>query len=212
MRAAARRLLNYGTYYQMKERAGTVGRAGVNDVLRTVRQAHPGLRIHLIGHSFGGRLVTAAAAGPDDKPPVGMSTLTLLQAAYSHNGLAHKYDGANDGVFRRVVTDKMVTGPAMITCTPNDVAVGQAYPIASRIANQAASAIGDKNDLYGGIGRNGAQHTPEAVDAELLALGSSYQLEAGKIYNLHADAFISDHGDVTGPEVAQAILAAVAAT
>jgi hypothetical protein len=84
--------------------------------------------------------------------------------------------------------------------------------IASRIANQAASAIGDKDDPYGGIGRNGAQHTPEAVEAELLAVPSAYRLEARKIYNLHADAFISDHGDVTGPEVAQAILAAVATT
>jgi hypothetical protein len=212
MKAAARRLLNYGTYYQMKERAGTVGRSGVNQVLRGVRESHPNLRIHLIGHSFGGRLVTAAAAGPDDQPPVGISTLTLLQAAYSHNGMAEKYDGTHDGVFRRLVTDAMIPGPTMITCTPNDLAVGQAYPIASRIANQAASAIGDKNDLYGGIGRNGAQHTPEAVEAELLAVPSTYQLHAGKIYNLHADAFVSDHGDVTGPEVAQAILAAVATT
>jgi hypothetical protein len=212
MKAAARRLLNYGTYYQMKERAGTVGRSGVNDVLRTVKQSHPDVRIHLIGHSFGGRLVTAAAAGPDDKPPVSISTMTLLQAAYSHNGMAQKYDGTHDGVFRRIVTDQIVSGPTMITCTPNDIAVGQAYPIASRIANQAASAIGDKNDLYGGIGRNGAQHTPEAVEAELLAVPSAYQLEAGKIYNLQADAFVSDHGDVTGPEVAQAILAAAATT
>jgi pimeloyl-ACP methyl ester carboxylesterase len=209
MKAAARRLLNYGTYYQMKERAGTVGRAGVNDVLRTVKQSHPNVRIHLIGHSFGGRLVTAAAAGPDDKSPVGISTMTLLQAAYSHNGMAQKYDGTHDGVFRRIVADQIISGPTMITCTPNDIAVGQAYPIASRIANQAASALGDKNDLYGGIGRNGAQHTPEAVEAELLAVPSAYQLEARKIYNLHADAFISDHGDVTGPEVAQAILSAV---
>src|SRR5574341_2481816 len=106
----------------------------------------------------------------------------------------------------------MVSGPTMITCTPNDIAVGQAYPIASRIANQAASAIGDKDDLCGGIGRNGAQHTPESVEAELLPVPSTYQLEARKIYNLHADAFISDHGDVTGPEVAQAMLAAVAAS
>jgi hypothetical protein len=212
MKAAARRLLNYGTYYQMKERAGTVGRSGVNQVLRGLRDSHPNVRIHLIGHSFGGRLVTAAAAGPDDLPPVGVSTLTLLQAAYSHNGMALKYDGAHDGVFRRLVTDAMIAGPTMITCTPNDVAVGQAYPIASRIANQAASAIGDKNDVYGGIGRNGAQHTPEAVEAELLAVPSAYQLQAGKIYNLHADDFVSDHGDVTGPEVAQAILAAVAVT
>ena len=65
MKAAARRLLNYVTYYQMKERAGTVGSTGVNEVLRAVRENHPDVRIHLVGHSFGGRLVTAAVAGPD---------------------------------------------------------------------------------------------------------------------------------------------------
>jgi hypothetical protein len=212
MKAAARRLLNYATYYQMKERAGTVGEAGVNQALRSVRESQPGVRIHLVGHSFGGRLVTAAISGPRNLGPIGVSTLTLLQAAYSHNGLAERYDGTHEGVFRRVVSDGMVSGPTMITCTSNDIAVGQAYPIASRIANQAASALGDKDDLYGGMGRNGAQHTPEAVETELLPVPSAYHLEAGKIYNLHGDAFISHHGDVTGPEVAQAILAAVAVT
>jgi hypothetical protein len=212
MKAAARRLLNYATYYQMKERAGTVGEAGVNQALRAVRESHPGVHIHLAGHSFGGRLVTAAIAGRANFPPVRVSTLTLLQAAYSHNGLAQRYDGRHDGVFRRVVADGLVSGPTMITCTSNDIAVGQAYPIASRIANQAASALGDKDDLYGGMGRNGAQHTPEAVAADLLRVPSTYRLEARKIYNLHGDAFISHHGDVTGPEVAQAILAAVAVT
>jgi len=38
IKAAAWRLLNYATYYQMKERAGTVGKA-VNGVLGSVRAA-----------------------------------------------------------------------------------------------------------------------------------------------------------------------------
>ncbi|MFN0073878.1 MAG: hypothetical protein ACKVVP_20550 [Chloroflexota bacterium] len=212
MKAAARRLLNYATYYQMKERAGTVGRGGVSKVLRVVRESHPNLRLHLAGHSFGGRLVTAATAGAEELAPVRISSLTLLQAAFSHNGLAERFDGTHNGMFRRIVTDQMVTGPIMITCTPNDVAVGMAYPIASRIANQAASRFGDASDPFGGIGRNGAQHTPEAVEAQLLPVPSTYAMESHKIYNLHADAFISDHGDVTGPEVAQALLSAIAAS
>ena len=47
----------------MKERAGKVGRGGVNPLLREIRAAAPDLRVHLVGHSFGGRLVTAAAMG-----------------------------------------------------------------------------------------------------------------------------------------------------
>ncbi len=64
VRSAALNLLNYTTYYQMKERAGLVGSSGVNKVIRQLRQKFPSLKIHLIGHSFGGRLVTAAADGP----------------------------------------------------------------------------------------------------------------------------------------------------
>ena len=67
--AGARNLLNYATYYLMKERAGDVGRGGVNGVLRDLKKVRPDLRLHLVGHSFGGRLVTAARgrAGRQDR-------------------------------------------------------------------------------------------------------------------------------------------------
>ena len=50
--AGASNLLNYVTYYRMKERAGAVGRAGVNETIRRVRADLPDVRIHAIGHSF----------------------------------------------------------------------------------------------------------------------------------------------------------------
>jgi pimeloyl-ACP methyl ester carboxylesterase len=208
---AAKNLLTFVTYYQMKHRAGQTGAGGLNKVLRQVRATAPQLKIHLIGHSFGGRLVSAAAGAPQTEK-VGISSMSLLQAAFSHYGFARNYDGQNDGFFRAVVTDQRVTGPMVITHTAQDKAVGLAYPIASRVAGHAAAGLGDKNDPYGGIGRNGAQKTPEAVDGDLLAAGRGYQFEAGQLYNLLADNFINDHNDVTGAEVAWAILSAVAAT
>ena len=128
----------------------------------------------------------------------------LLQAAYSHNGLSQKFDGTNDGAFRTVIADKRVSGPILITHTKNDTAVGIAYPLASRIANQKASALGDENDPYGGIGRNGAQHTPEANPGTLRDLGEDYQFQPGRVFNLRADDFIHEHSDVKGPQVAYA--------
>jgi len=211
-RNAARNLLNFATYYQMKSRAGTVGNHGVYEVLREARTARPDLKIHLVGHSFGGRLVAAAATGPSGKPPVVVDSLMLLQAAFSHLGFAQDYEGSKDGLFRSMITGKAVKGPALITHTDNDRAVGLAYPLASRIARSVASGLGDKNDRYGGIGRNGAQKTPEAKEAVLLKSGSTYELEPGGMYNLRSDDFISNHSDVTGPEVAQALLAAIAVT
>jgi hypothetical protein len=210
-RSAARNLLNYTTYYEMKERAGVVGRDGVNPLLGRVRAQQPGIKLHLIGHSFGARLVTAAA-GPSGQAPLPIVSLTLLQGAFSHHGFAQRYDGVNDGFFRAVVSDRQVVGPILITYTVNDSAVRTAYPIASLIAGQAASALGDRDDPFGGIGCNGAQKTPEAVEADLLATDGAYQFEAGKLYNLKGDAFIADHGDVVGDEVAHAVFAAVGTT
>ena len=208
--AGARRLLNFTTYYQMKERASTVGVNGVAPMLATLRKASPGLKIHLAGHSFGGRLVTAATSATTaaSRP----TTLTLLQAAYSHNGLASKFDGKTDGFFRKVVTGTKVGGPILITHTKNDKAVGVAYPLASRINGVKTAALGDENDPYGGMGRNGAQKTPEAVVGELLPTGTPYTFSAGKAFNLKADAFIGDHSDICKPQVAWAMLTSIATT
>lgn len=210
-KAAARRIANYATYYEMKQRAGTVGATGVAPLLRRLRERAPGLRLHLAGHSFGGRLVTAAAHGlPAGTPAM---TMTLLQAAYSHNGLASRFDGVHDGAFREVLSEARVSGPILITHTKNDRAVGIAYPLASRISRDQAAAVGDRNDPYGGMGRNGAQRTPEAEgrDDVLHAVGAPYSLRPGLVYNLNADDYIRDHGDVTGHEIAHALLSAAAA-
>jgi len=211
-RKAVRDLLNFTTYYKMKERAGTVGRDGANQVLRRVLEGRDDLKVHLIGHSFGARLVSAAVVGPDGQTTVRPDTLTLLQAAFSHYGFAQRWDGSRDGLFRRLVSDRMVKGPVLISCTVNDTAVGLAYPIASKIMRQAASRLGDKDDPYGGLGRNGAQKTPEAVDRFLLAVGGGYELEPGTLYNLNADDFIANHGDICKNEVAYAVLSAAART
>jgi hypothetical protein len=138
--------------------------------------------------------------------------MTLLQAAFSHNGFSRQFDGTNDGFFRAVVTGHHITGPTVITCTENDKAVGVAYPLASLIANQTASAIGDANDPFGGIGRNGAQHTPEANNGKLGAVGSAYAFSGGQLYNLNADPLIMGHSDICKPEVAYAVLTSVATT
>ena len=208
-KAAGRRLLNFTTYYRMKARAGTVGVKGLAPALARIRAEAPSARLHLVGHSFGARVVTAAVhvlpAGSN------VASLALLQAAFSHNAFAEDFDGTNDGFFRSVVTEHRVQGPVIITHTRNDKAVGIAYPLASRIAGQNAAGLGDRDDPYGGLGRNGAVATPEAVDQALEAVGFAYELAGNVLYNLKADQFIASHGAVTGDEVAYAVLSAAIA-
>ena len=212
----ARNLANLVTYFQMKNRAGAIGQGGVHDVLERIRDDRPAtgqnaLAIHLVGHSFGARLVTAAAAGPDGAAPLPVTSLVLLQAAFSHYGFAVDYDGTHDGYFRRVVADPAyVTGVVAITYTAKDKAVGLAYPIASRIGRQIAAALGDANDPYGGLGRNGAQKTPGTKTVTLAAPGAAYGFAARGIYNLDSNQTIGGHSDLAHPEVAYALLSAMA--
>jgi pimeloyl-ACP methyl ester carboxylesterase len=198
---AAAHLLDFLAYYEMKARAGDVGVRGLAPLLATCA----GPKLHLVGHSFGGRLVTAAA---NARPAGSVATLTLLQAAFSHHGFAADPPGA----FRGVLDERVVTGPILVTHSANDLAVGVAYAIASRIAGQTASAVGDASSPYGGIGHNGAQRTPEAVTAELLPVSGTYRWQPSVPHNLLADRFIRGHTDVCGPQIAHALWSAIAAS
>ena len=208
---AAGNLLNFATYYEMKQRAGNVGIKGLNPLLKKIQQQLPQLKLHLMGHSFGGRLVTATAMGPGQAPMLSLSTLTLMQAAFSHYGFARHFSGNKNGYFRPVIVNQGISGPIIITHSKHDKAVGIAYPIASSLAQDDASGIGDENDRFGGIGRNGAQKTPEAIKGlTLKSVGGNYAFEAGKAHNLRSDSVIKGHSDIVHPEVCYAILRAIA--
>jgi hypothetical protein len=201
-KAAAMNVMNFTTYYEMKSRAGKVGREGVAKLIDGL-PAHV-QRVHLIGHSFGGRVVTSATAGSTTDR---IASMSLLQTAFSHNGFSKEKGGA----FRSVVDGKRVNGPIIVTHSTKDKAVGIAYPIASRLNGDTTAALGDANDKFGGLGRNGALHMEagEADDGKLLPVGGAYHFQAGKFFNLEGNDFIPGHSDITGKEVAQAISSAI---
>jgi pimeloyl-ACP methyl ester carboxylesterase len=198
IRHSIEKLMNLATYHLMKERAGIVGRCGLARALDQIQDDYPGIRIHLAGHSFGCRAITAAAAAI--RKPV--ASMTLFQAAFSHNSFSPP------GGFRSVVTGGKCEGPILITHSVKDEAVGICYPIASRILRQSASSFGGANDRYGALGRNGARHTQEATDGDLLPEGVPYGFAPGRIYNLQADHIIQAHSDIVKPETAWALLSA----
>ena len=189
----------------VKARAGNVGKNGVSKVVDKL--APKVQRVHLIGHSFGGRVVTAAAANSTTNK---IKTMSLLQTAFSHNG----FSKSMGGFFRSVVDNKRVDGPILVTHTKNDKAVGVAYPLASKINGDATAAFGDENDKFGGLGRNGAQKMEqnEVVKGSLQPENGNYSFQPRKFFNLEGTPFISGHGDVTGKQVAHAVRRAVATT
>lgn len=191
--AAGMKLRRAGTYHMMKYRAGVIGRGALASVLDRLKT-----RVHLIGHSFGARAVTAAAS-VTARP---VSSMTLLQAAFSQNSFGP------EGAFRNVLTEHKCAGPILITHSVHDEALRLCYPIVSRILRQNASGLGGSNDRYGALGRNGALHTPEACFRELLPEGAPYSFTPGRIFNLCADKTIRSHADIVSPEIAWALISA----
>jgi hypothetical protein len=213
-------LLNYTTYYLMKARAGNVGIKGEAPLIVKLRDTRKDLRIHMIGHSFGCRATAAAINALPADEKYRPDTVLLLQGAFSHNGFAEPSISpqVDRGAFRDVIVNHKVRGPILITHTRSDKAVGIAYPIASRLNGVTAAALGDANDIFGGLGSNGTQTsttTSEGIPGNLLAVGGSYPFATGVKsaipFNLKADPFITGHSDIRKPEVAYALREGMAA-
>ena len=211
----AREALRQFTYWQMKQRAGTVGQQGLGPFLADLAGRAPDLRMHLIGHSFGARLVSFSLAGLPGGQPSPVRSLTLLEGAFSHFAFAPALpqDPARSGALHGMMA--RVAGPLLSCHSSHDMAVGIFYPVASMTAGDDASGLTD--DLmfrWGGMGHDGAQ----AVNAAALTLGpqgNPYQLAAGQFTNIDASAVVCHggapsgaHSDIVHPELGWAMLTA----
>jgi hypothetical protein len=205
-RAAVARLLNQLSFFEMKVRAGKVG-AKLGELLADLPE-YDTVRLHLVGHSFGARLVTSIANSLIARGKT-VDTLTLLQGAFSHNALAPDFQG-KPGAFAPVAEGGV--GLIAVTHTHNDRACTLAYAVASRLSRDVASAVGDKDDKFGAMGANGAQGLAaslvRAVDAKPGTAGS--EPAKGKVNNYKADAYVignppgtDAHGDIRNSTVAK---------
>ena len=163
----AKEALRQLTYFEMKKRAGVVGKEGLGPLLGRIHQADPQVRIHLIGHSFGARLVSFALAGLPDPANSPVKSLYLLQGAFSHFAFADALpmDRSRGGALKGMAA--RVDGPLVASFTVHDMAVGKLYPLAALSSRDDAAGLEDRLFRWGGIGHDGAQ----AVDATVAALG-----------------------------------------
>lgn len=205
--------LNLTTWYVMKDRSGTVGAKGVAAAVRALHGKCPDTKIHLVGHSLGGRLMASCAKALGAPPKVQPDSLMLLEAAFSHFGFSPDNGRGNAGFFRDVIDKRVVKGPFVSTFSAQDTVVGKAYSIMSRLAHDNTREIGDASDEYGGIGRNGPLKTTEVNNAPLHPAGTAYDYRIGVINNLDGSGgLIKDHGDVTSDAITYAFASAVART
>ena len=205
--------LNLTTWYVMKNRSGAVGATGVAPAVRAFHAACPNVRIHLVGHSLGGRLMAGCVKALSETPRLQVDSLLLLEAAFSHFGFSADNGRGVPGFFRDVIVKQVVKGPFVSTFSTEDTVVGRAYAIMSRLARDNTRGIGDASDEFGGIGRNGPLKTTEVASAGFKKPGTPYKYKPGIINNLDGSGgFIKDHGDVTNEAVTYAFASAVAHT
>lgn len=212
----AREALRMLTYSQMKKRAGVVGKEGLGPLLGRLHAAQPDLRLHLLGHSFGARLVSFALAGlpMNAGSPSPVKSVILLQGAFSHFAFASRlpFDPGRGGALAHMAS--RVDGPIVASHSAFDTAVGRLYPLASLSTGDDAAAWEDRLSRWGAIGYDGAQAV-DAAGATLGAVGSPYTFAAGQFVNLDGNGIITRggppagaHGDIFHPEIAWATLAA----
>jgi hypothetical protein len=213
----AKDALRVASYYEMKARAGDVGRNGLGPLLERLHAQQPGIRVHLMGHSFGARLVSFALSGITSAAVSPVASLCLIQGAFSHWSFACLQDmpfgtaGALNQYANRV------HGPLVATFSEYDWAVGRWYPKASFLAQQDAEAANPASQ-WGGMGSDGFQGVSPASSLDLLPVGTAYSLTPGSFYRVDGSAVIANtsqsafsgaHSDIRHPEIAW--LAAVAA-
>ncbi|GLX53555.1 hypothetical protein Shyhy01_65050 [Streptomyces hygroscopicus subsp. hygroscopicus] len=214
----AKELLRQAAYYQMKGRAGTVGEHGLGPLLGTLAATAPGVRVHLVGHSFGGRLVSFALRGlPDEVRPV--KSVTLLEAAFSHYAFAERLpdDPQRSGALKG--QQGRVDGPVVCCHSRFDAALGTFYPLASRLAGDDRSCLGNEiaavlGPRWGAMGHDGVQAVPGTARLDL-AGALAGRLPASGCVNVDAAAVVrrggppaGAHSDILHPELARVVLAA----
>ncbi|WP_251092728.1 serine-threonine protein kinase [Streptomyces sp. Caat 7-52] len=214
----AKELLRQATYYRMKRRAGTVGEHGLGPLLGRLAGAAPGVRVHLVGHSFGGRLVAFALRGlPASVRTV--KSVTLLQGAFSHYAFAARLPHAPDRSGALKDRQEHIDGPLVCCYSHFDGALGTFYPLASRLAGDDRACTGSEiaavlGPEWGAMGHDGVQAVPGTTRLDLAAALRG-PLPASGCVSVDVAAVVrrggapsGAHSDIVHPELARVVLAA----
>ncbi len=197
-----RHAIRMTTVWRMKDRAGTVGASGLGPLLREALEVSSA-SFHLVGHSYGGKVVLSSIAIGELPRPV--DSLLLLQPAVSGRCFAENADGeGNPGGYRPVLG--RVKQPILTTYSRHDFPLTKTFHLAVRRKSDLGEQriAGGPPSRFAALGGYGpAKLGSECKDVPIKSPGSAYdELEdpALEVLALNGDDAISGHGDISNPE------------
>jgi hypothetical protein len=198
------------TVWKMKDRAGKVGSTGVSNLLRDLISAAPAAKVHLIGHSFGCKLLLSAiAVGSELARPV--TSVLLLQPAVSCYCFSSNVAGRGfPGGYRPTLV--RIAQPILATFSSHDLPLTRVYHLALRrqadLGDTRTFEVGPPSEYsaLGGVGPFGVSAT-EAQVIDIKVRGDPYQLGSGtpEVYGIRGDRAIDGHSGVINEVTAWAL-------
>jgi hypothetical protein len=199
-----RNLLRMATVWKMKARAGQVGVAGVGPLVRHILGGS-GARLHLVGHSFGARVLLSALASSEPARPA--HSMLLLQAAVNRWCFAEDVAGTGrPGGYNPVL--HLVEKPIFTTFSAYDQPLTKVFQLAMRgshLGEPDIAALGN-TELYGalggfgpaGLGRLGATMPAAIPGKEGYDLGGGREVIAiDGSREINGRPAITGHGDIS---------------
>jgi hypothetical protein len=200
------------SFWTMKRRAGDVGESFGRSVLAPLWNSLPKApRLHLIGHSFGAKLLTSAILGG-----VTPDSLTLLLGAFSAFAFAPEVPGFHrPGLYHSLLDGGRLWGPIVVLHSTHDRALDVLYPrlgseapASARVSHHSARAV-----AASALGVDGARGVgaPEIdlVDAPIIGLPRRRVVNVDGSRVVRAQPSLTGaHRDIHHAEIATLVLLA----
>jgi pimeloyl-ACP methyl ester carboxylesterase len=205
-----RGLVRLATVLLMKDRAGRVGGRGVADLLEDLLSAGDA-HVHLVGHSYGAKVVLSALVAKPHSRQV--ESVLLLQPAVSNLCFASDADGAGRAGGYRPALER-TRQPVMTTYSKHDFPLTKVFHWAVRRPSDLGEAViagaPNRYAALGGFGPGGIEGEVSKVLATLPPQNYAMPEPGKRVIAVEASNVIKGHGEVQVPGTFWMLLTQVA--